>query len=53
LAPASLNGASGCRPVDWQWRIRSSFGMAARKMEASPVEDPPGRRPFAPDRILF
>jgi hypothetical protein len=27
--------------------------MAARKMQASPVEDPPGRRPFAPDRILF
>ena len=27
--------------------------MAARKMEASPVEDPPGRRPFAPDRILL
>jgi hypothetical protein len=27
--------------------------MTARKIQASPVEDSPGRQPVAPDRILF
>jgi hypothetical protein len=49
LAPAKLNGASGWRPVVWQWRIRSTFGIAARIMGSSPIENTPGRRPFAPE----